>query len=100
VTAGLTRLETLELVIQPGRESLDAAAAPGRGTRAAVVNEYRVSPVVTIRREPSAAGAQVIVRIAVIDGQGGVEVPGQLLVELCRHAIVYISAVLRGASGL
>src|ERR1700716_1695954 len=77
-----TRSAVLKLVIQPRRESLDAAAAPCRGTRAAVVNEHRVGPVVAVRREPPAAGAQIVVRIAVIDGQGRVEIPGQLLVEL------------------
>src|SRR6266702_1740912 len=71
----------LKLVIQSGRESLDAAATPGRGARATVVGEYSVSSVVAVRRESSAAGAQIVMRIAVIDGQCCVEIPAQLLVE-------------------
>src|SRR5882724_163671 len=81
----MPRSATLKSVVQSRRESLYPAATPSRRTRPTVVSEHCVSPVVAVRRESPASGPQIVVRIAVIDGQRGVEIPGQLLVELVPH---------------
>src|SRR5689334_25408959 len=57
-------------------------AAPGRRTRAAVVDERKVSRVMTVCLDAMTARADVEVCIAVVHGLCHVEVPGQLLVEL------------------
>src|SRR5215472_16155160 len=69
-----------ELEVQPRREALRTAAAPGRGTGAAVVVEHRVRGIVAVGLDSVAAGADVVMRIDVIDRHGVIEVPGQLLV--------------------
>src|SRR6516225_4590852 len=71
-----------ELEVEPRREALRTAAAPGRGTRAAVVNERRVRGIVAVGLDSVAAGADVVVRVDVIDRHGVIEVPRQLLIEL------------------
>src|SRR5215813_13911109 len=71
-----------ELEVQARREALRTAAAPGRGTRAAVVDERRMRSIVAVGLDPVAAGADVEVRIDVIDRHGVIEVPRQLLIEL------------------
>src|SRR4029077_4819197 len=55
-----------ELVIHSGREPLWPAAAPGRRSRAAAVGDDGIGTVVAVGRESPAAGADVIVRIAVV----------------------------------
>src|SRR6516165_664419 len=75
-------LTLLELEVQARRDALRTAATPRRGTGAAVVDERRMRGIVAVGLDPVAAGADVVVRVDVIDRQGVVNVPGQLLVEL------------------
>ena len=58
------------------------AAAPGRGTGAAVVDEQCVSSIVAVGLYSMAAGADVVMRVAVVCSVGNIKVPGELLVEL------------------
>src|SRR4029077_4235900 len=58
------------------------AAAPGRRSGAAVVDERRMRGVVAVGLDAMAAGADVEVCVAVVHRLGSIEVPGQLLVEL------------------
>src|SRR5215469_6485167 len=72
----------LELVVQARREAERVTAAPGRRSSAAVVDERGMRRIVAVGLDAVAAGADVVVRIDVVDRLGGVDVEGQLLVEL------------------
>src|SRR5258708_36547732 len=73
---------TLEPVVDPRREAYETASTPRGRARAAIVDVRRVRGIVTVISDAAPTRAQVIVRIAVIDGQRRVKVPGQLLVDL------------------
>src|ERR1700736_2715026 len=57
------------------------APAPGRRSRTAVIVEYGVGPVVAVGGDAAAAGAEVVMGIAVVDGVRRVDIPVQVLVE-------------------
>src|SRR3984885_9678208 len=73
--------KTLELVVQARGDADLMASAPGRRSGAAVVGEHGVRAVVAIRGHAAAAGAEVVVSIAVIDGVRRIQIPVQALVE-------------------
>src|SRR6202022_1087674 len=73
---------TLEPVVDPRREAYETASPPRGRARAAIVDVRRVRGIVTVISDAAPTRAQVIVRIAVIDGQRRVDVPGQLLIDL------------------
>src|ERR1019366_9878105 len=52
-----------ELVVQTEGHTDFMTSTPGRGSRAAVVIEHCVCPVVAVRRHAAAAGADIVVRI-------------------------------------
>src|SRR6202008_1752147 len=79
---GFHTREPSELEVQPRRKTNLMAAAPGRGAGAAVVDERRVRGVMAVGLDAMAAGADIVVRIAVVRRISHVKVPGQLLVEL------------------
>src|ERR1700674_5082718 len=70
-----------ERVMQTGRDTDLMTSAPRRRSGAAVVNERLGSAVMTIRRDAAPSGAQIIVRVAVIDRIRRVEIPVQVLIE-------------------
>src|SRR6202034_2233673 len=74
-------LGRLELVIQTRRDADEVAAAPCGWSRAAVIREHGIRTIVAIRRETAAAGTDVIVSIAIVDGVCRIQVPVQTLVE-------------------
>ena len=69
-------IATLEPVVDPRRESYETASPPRGRACAAIVDVRRVRGIVTVISDAAPTRAQVIVRIAVIDGQRRVEVPG------------------------
>src|SRR5258708_29023584 len=73
---------TLEPVAGARRGDWQPASTPRGRARAAIVDVRRVRGIVTVISDAAPTRAQVIVRIAVIDGQRRVKVPGQLLVDL------------------
>src|ERR1700719_2363087 len=70
-----------ERVMQTGRDTDLMTSAPRRRSGAAVVDERLGGAVMTIRRDAAPSGAQIIVRVAVIDRIRRVEIPVQVLVE-------------------
>src|ERR1700692_4030445 len=86
----------LELVVHTHRHPDQMTAAPGRGSRTAVIVEYGAGPVVAVGRDASAAGAHVVMGVAVVDGVGRVEIPIQVLVEVMLPGNgVHVRLVLR-----
>src|SRR5712664_701949 len=77
-----TELPRLELVVHTRGKTHLAAAAPGRVAGAAVVDDRGVRGVVTIRREPAAAGADIVVGVALVDRVRRIEIPIEVLVEV------------------
>src|SRR5712672_1229117 len=71
----------LELVVQSGRNPDDATSAPSRVPGTAVVDDDGVRAIVTIRRKPAAAGAEIIMGVTLIDRVGRIEIPIEVLVE-------------------
>src|SRR6267142_2013444 len=71
----------LELVVQAGGNPDDATSAPSRVPGTAVVDDDGVRAIVTIRRKPSAAGAEIIMGVTLIDRVGRIEIPIEVLVE-------------------
>src|SRR5579872_4323874 len=58
----------LELVVHTQRYRLGSAAAPSRIARAGVVDDRRGGAIVAVGLDAMAAGAQIVVRIAAVDG--------------------------------
>src|ERR1700731_4485379 len=86
----------LELIVHTNRHPDFMTAAPGRRSRTAVIVEYGVGPVVAVGRDTSAAGADVVMGVAVVDGVGRVEIPVQVLVEVMLPGNgIHIRLVLR-----
>src|SRR5216684_3860334 len=75
------RSPSLELVVQAGRNPNDSAPAPSRVPGTAVVDDDGVRAIVTIRRKPAAAGAEIIMGVTLIDRVGRIEIPIEVLVE-------------------
>src|SRR5450759_538531 len=78
----MRRSAPLELIIESRRDTLFAAAAPGRRTRRAAVDDNGIGTIVAVGRETSPTGTDIVVRVAMVDRQGGIKVPGELLVQL------------------
>src|SRR5580658_4219449 len=72
---------TLELVVQARGDANLMASAPRRRSRAAVIVDHGIRAVVAIRGHAASAGADIVVRIAVIDGVRRIQIPVQALVE-------------------
>src|SRR5882757_4820505 len=72
----------LELVVHARRKTHLAAAPPGGVAGTAVVDDRGVRGIVTVRRQPAAAGSDIIVGVAMVDGVGRIDVPIEVLVEV------------------
>src|SRR5579862_9994215 len=76
----------LELEVHPRRYTNLVTAAPGGRARAAVVDELRVRGIVAVRLDAVTAGADVVVRVAVVRRVGRLQIPAQLPVQLVPPA--------------
>src|SRR5450631_1076246 len=72
----------LELIVQAGGNPDHMTSAPGRGAGAAVVDELLSRAVMAVRRDSSAAGAEIIVGVGRIDRVRRIDVPVQGFVEM------------------
>src|ERR1700680_2350772 len=71
----------LELIVHTRREADFVTTAPRRIPGAAVVDDLRIRAIVTVRREPAPSRAEIVVRIAFVDGIRRVDIPVNVLVE-------------------
>src|SRR5450631_43139 len=71
-----------ELVVHAHGDSDFMTAAPRRRSRATVVVEHGIRAVVAVGRHAAAAGAEVVMRITVVDRIGRIQVAVQVLVEV------------------
>ena len=55
--------------------------APRCIARSAVVDDLRIRAIVTVRREPAPARADIVVRVAFVDGIRRVDIPVNVLIE-------------------
>src|SRR4029077_6824139 len=101
ITSHGLALRASELEVQPRREALRMAAAPGGGTGAAVIGEYRMRGIVAVRLDAMTAGADVVMCVGAVERLGPIKVPRQLLVELVpvRHR-VHVRLILADEVGV
>src|SRR5258708_10806866 len=74
-------IRELELIVHTRGKADFTATAPRRIARAAVVDDRRIRAIVTVRREPAAPGAEIVVGVAFVDGIRRVGIPVNVLVE-------------------
>src|ERR1700722_140635 len=70
-----------EPVVHAGRIAHDPAAAPGGRTRGTAIDDDGIGAIMAVSGQPAAAGAQIVVRIAMINGPRTVDVPAEVLIE-------------------